>query len=130
LAEVRKVVEEVLSAEGEEAEVVKDVLRALAIFHGVLWESELLEDIMKVRDYQLPYVPSPDKLKRAVDKLASLGLVEVEERTRGSIVSPATYTDRLIKIKNLVAVKNALLHDSVYMRALNARARALREAMK
>ena len=126
---VREKVEEILAAGGEEAEVVKDVLRALALFHGVLWESEVAEDIMKMRDYRVPYVPTADKVRRAIEILSAEGLVKVEERVRGSLTSPSTYRDRLLKLVDMWGVREALLRDPVYLRAYSARMRALKDAV-
>lgn len=127
---IREKVLSLLESEGEDAEVVKDVLRVLAVFHGVLWESELLQDILKVREYQVPYVPTPDKLRKAVDKLEKEGIVIVEERTRGLALSPSTYKDRLIRLVKPLEVKAALYQDPIYARAVATRAYALKKALK
>ena len=110
-----KLVRDLLKRRGEE-ELLLDVVRALAAFHGVLWESEFTIDIAKVRGFSLSYIPTRRDISKAIDRLAEMGLVTVEERPRGSMFSPKTYTDRLVRLKDFPLVRSILFSEDPIFR--------------
>ena len=61
----------------EESRLLIDILRVLVIFNGILWESEIIPDILKVNDRYLDYIPENEEVRRCVNKLAKEGFIEV-----------------------------------------------------
>ncbi len=109
-----------MAASDELGTLKMDIVRALTAFNGVLWESELYDDIVKVRGEEPPYAPDPDLVDRALRELEGEGIVAVEERTRSTVFGSRTYRDRLVRLRDPAAAKEALWEDPVF-RAYMAR---------
>jgi len=112
LEEVRvKVAVTLKSEEG----IVGDVLRVLAIHHGVAWRSELLVDLAKFYRFRLrQQAIVRHSVDSAVRRLEELDLLTVEERRRGSVTDSRTYSETLIRLRDTKAVRTALLSDVAF----------------
>ena len=91
-----------------------DILRALAVFNGISWMSELIPDIVKIHNYSIDYLPTDEMVDEALRQLEAAGFISIEPRMRGGFLAREVYVDRLIRLKDLRAVKDALAHDKVY----------------
>ncbi|RLE67733.1 MAG: hypothetical protein DRJ43_06880, partial [Thermoprotei archaeon] len=60
-----------------------DIVRALVIYHGVLWMSELPKSLSNLRRGALPYIMTGEGVLRALKRLEEKGLVSLERRIRG-----------------------------------------------
>lgn len=107
-----------------------DVIRVLAIFNGVSWISEIIPDIVKLRGRVPDYALTDTLLDRALEELRSGGLVSVESRRRGMFPSKGVYEDKLVKLRDLGAVRRALAGDEIYKGYLSRQMEAIRRAME
>ena len=107
-----------------------DVIRVLAIFNGVSWISEIIPDIVKLRGRVPDYALTDTLLDRALEELRSSGLVIVESRRRGMFPSKGVYEDKLVKLKDLGAVRRALAGDEIYKGYLSRQMEAIKRAME
>jgi len=99
----------------EECKLMVDILRLLVMYHNRIWESEILKDLLKMYTFSISYVPTPKAISKALSKLHERGLIELEERIRGSPVSSETYSDRLITLKFPEEVRRAFYRDPLYL---------------
>ncbi|RLF24722.1 MAG: hypothetical protein DRN15_01935 [Thermoprotei archaeon] len=124
-------IKRLLEAEDDVSKLALDTLRALAVFHGVLWLSELPTDIIKIRRGLPEYPLTPELLVSAVKLLEDLGLVTTEERTRGFMLGPGTHLDVLIRLVDHIGIKRTLYFiDSEFARYLVERDQRIREALR
>ena len=107
-----------------------DVIRVLAIFNGVSWISEIIPDIVKLRGRVPDYALTDTLLDRALEELRSGGLVIVESRRRGMFPSKGVYEDKLVKLRDLGAVRRALAGDEIYKGYLSRQMEAIKRAME
>jgi len=107
-------IRELLRRDDELSKLKIDILRALVVFNGISWMSELIPDIVKIHNYSIDYLPTDDMVDEALRQLEAAGFVSIEPRMRGGFLAREVYVDRLIRLKDLRAVKDALAHDKVY----------------
>ena len=112
--DVKKEVERLRASKEEDEQLMLDILRVLTIFHGRVWESEMLRDLSKIHGFNISYIPTPSSISRALERLKEKGLVELEERRRGFPLRPGTYIDRMIILKNFDEFKEAFSADPIY----------------
>ena len=123
----KQIVEEILRGGGELNKLKADILRALTIFNGVSWMSELIPDILKIRGYSIDYLPDEKLLDKALDQLEAANLISVEARRRGDFPSNRIYVDKLIKLRDPETVRKALARDEIYKRYLSRQMEFFRE---
>lgn len=80
VSELRKLLEE----GGVEGEVARDVLRALIVFGGSLWASELEDAVNRVKLGRVEYAWDRKTVEKVLKKLQGIGVVSVEKRVRAS----------------------------------------------
>jgi len=107
-----------------------DIVRVLAIFNGISWISEIILDIVKLRGHVPDYPLTDVMLDRALEELESSGLVSVESRRRGMFPSKGVYEDKLVKLRDLGAVRRALAGDEIYKGYLSRQMEAIKRAME
>jgi len=88
-----------------------DIVRALVIYHGVLWMSELPKSLSNLRRGALPYIMTGEGVLRALKRLEEKGLVSLERRIRGKALSPSTYEDIYITLTDQVRANKELKDD-------------------
>ena len=115
----KQIIEEILRSSGELNKLKADILRALTIFNGVSWMSELIPDILKIRGYSIDYLPGEKLLDKALDQLEAANLISVEARRRGDFPSNRIYVDKLIKLRDPETVREVLARDEIYKRYLS-----------
>jgi len=122
----------VLAREGESKlyRMMADSMRILALYNGVSWRSELIPDLLMLYRFldRLEAVNSR-LVDEALDKLESEGLVTVEERVRGSWLTPGTFTDKLIRLVDLATATEILRRDETFVRFVHERYRGFRERL-
>ena len=123
----KQIVEEILRSGGELNKLKADILRALTIFNGISWMSELIPDILKIRGYSINYLPDEKLLDKALSQLEAANLISVEARRRGDFPSNRTYVDKLIKLRDPETVREALARDEIYKRYLSRQMEFFRE---
>jgi len=114
-----------LRGNDELSKLKADILRALAIFDGISWMSELIPDIVKIHNYSLDYLPTDEMVDEALQQLEAEGLLLIEPRMRGGFTAGEVYVDKLIRLKDLKAIKDALAQDEVYKNYLSQRMETL-----
>jgi len=124
----KPVIEEILEGGDELSKLKADVLRALAVFNGVSWMSELLPDILKIRGYSIDYMPSEKLLEEALGQLEAAKLVSVEARRRGDFPSKRIYVDKLVRLRDPETVRRMLASDEIYKSYLSRQLEILRRA--
>ena len=123
----KQIVEEILRSSGELNKLKADILRALTIFNGISWMSELIPDILKIRGYSINYLPDEKLLDKALSQLEAANLISVETRRRGDFPSNRTYVDKLIRLRDPETVREALARDEIYKRYLSRQMEFFRE---
>ncbi len=103
----------------EEDELAGDIIRVLALYSNVLWESEIkweIESMNSTLDVKTDFSKFDEKL----DLLSRNGLIVMERRIRGSLsgVNPEEY---LIKLVNPSGVVDILKFDDKIRRYIEAR---------
>jgi len=103
----------------EEDELAGDIIRVLALYSNVLWESEIkweIESMNSTLDVKTDFSKFDEKL----DLLSRNGLIVMERRIRGSLsgVNPEEY---LIKLVNPSGVVDVLKFDDKIRRYIEAR---------
>lgn len=124
----KPVIEEILEGGDELSKLKADVLRALAVFNGVSWMSELLPDILKIRGYSIDYMPSEKLLEEALGQLEAAKLVSVEARRRGDFPSKRIYVDKLVRLRDPETVRRMLASDEIYKSYLSRQLEILRRS--
>ena len=123
----KQIIEEILRSSGELNKLKADILRALTIFNGVSWMSELIPDILKIRGYSIDYLPGEKLLDKALSQLEAANLISVEARKRGDFPSNRIYVDKLIRLRDPEAVREVLARDEIYKRYLSRQMELFRE---
>jgi len=123
----KQIIEEILRSSGELNKLKADILRALTIFNGVSWMSELIPDILKIRGYSIDYLPGEKLLDKALSQLEAANLISVEARKRGDFPSNRIYVDKLIRLRDPETVREVLARDEIYKRYLSRQMELFRE---
>jgi len=123
----KQIIEEILRSSGELNKLKADILRALTIFNGVSWMSELIPDILKIRGYSIDYLPGEKLLDKALSQLEAANLISVEARKRGDFPSNRIYVDKLIRLRDPETVREVLARDEIYKRYLSRQMEFFRE---
>jgi hypothetical protein len=117
----------------EESELTKlaaNVLRVLLIYHGVCWRTELPEDLIKFyRTMEEFGSINLDLLDKAINYLEAEGMILVEYRKRGELLSKEVYVDKLIKLKDFNEVSKAFQRDEAFIKYRFKRAEAIKRAL-
>ncbi|HDI31776.1 MAG TPA: hypothetical protein ENF80_03060 [Thermofilum sp.] len=92
-----------------------DIVRALLIYHGVLWMSEIPRSLSNIRRGAIPYVITGESVLRALKRLEKNGIVKLEKKTRGKALSPTTYEDLFISLINMKEASKELREDPIIM---------------
>ena len=103
--------EKIVRQNDAESMVMLDVLRALIVFGGSLWLSELRDAIQRVRLGEVGYTLDEKLLSRALKTLSSLNVVSLEKRVRASEKASGE-KDVLVRLVSEDA-RRLLLGDSV-----------------
>ncbi len=108
-----------------------DILRILSVFYGVLWKTEISQDLIKFyRTIGEPEIVNPKMIDEAIKNLENLGLIKTEERIRGIPLSTKTYQDLLVHLTDKFATKKILQKDEKYRKYIFKREKAIKEALK
>lgn len=127
---LREKIEELKNRDDEFGKLQLDVIRVLTIFNGILWKSEIILDIMKIHGHVMDYLPTEKMLEEVLEQLKADGIIDVEVRERGMMLSRGVYKDKLIKLLNLRKVKTVLASDKVYREYLGRKMEMLRQALQ
>lgn len=107
-----------------------DIIRALAIFNGVSWMTEIIPDIVKLRGGILDYPLREGLLNEALRELELDEIILIEPRVRGIPYSKGVYEDKLVRLRDLPAAKRALAGDEAYRSYLCRQMEAIRRALE
>jgi len=108
-----------------------DILRILSVFYGVLWKTEISQDLIKFyRTIGEPEIVNPKMIDEAIKNLENLGLIKTEERIRGIPLSTKTYQDLLVHLTDKFATKKILQKDEKYRKYIFKGEKAIKEALK
>ncbi len=127
---LREKIEELKNRDDEFGKLQLDVIRVLTIFNGILWKSEIIPDIMKIHGHVMDYLPTEKMLEKVLEQLKADGIIDVEVRERGMMLSRGVYKDKLIKLLNLGEAKALLASDKVYREYLGRKMEMLRQALQ
>ncbi len=127
---LREKIEELKNRDDEFGKLQLDVIRVLTIFNGVLWKSEIIPDIMKIHGHVMDYLPTEKMLEKVLEQLKADGIIDVEIRERGMMLSRGVYKDKLIKLLNLGEARAVLASDKVYREYLSRKMEMLRQALQ
>lgn len=115
----------------EKGGVEADTLRVLAARNGVAWSSELPMDLTEMYDFLgTRSEASREEVERALKKLASDGLVSLENRKRTAGVSGEPAKDILVNVNDLRGLRLALTQDDIYRRYNYGRYTRVRDALE
>ena len=132
LPEVEEEILNLLAKAGEDAisNLMLDILRILSVFHGVLWKTEISQDLIKFyRTLGEPEIINPKMIDAAIKNLENIGLIRTEKRVRGMPFSIQTYQDLLVRLTDKFATREILQKDEKYRRYILERDKAIREAL-
>ena len=90
--------------------VMGDVLRVLYLCMGSLWFPELIMELRGFRETLGEEAPSSDEVKRAVNELAKLGLIEMRRGIRATFYREGEET-YLISVRRTPEILSELLRD-------------------
>ena len=113
---IEKRISEILSAEkrGGMPRLMLDVLRALVVYRGTSWKSELVRELSFFHAFKgEPEVVGGEELNEALGSLEKEGLVKVERRVRADMSARSDVEDQLITLVDFLATRNALARDRV-----------------
>jgi len=108
--------------------IAGDAIRVLGLFYGVLWQSELLSEMIALR----VTLGEPEEsvsfrdVERAVKMLEERGIVSVEDRLRASLSNVRGVPDKLVKLVGYPELLKVLVVDERMQRYLIARRGILR----
>ena len=84
------------ASEDDVSSLMLDILRILSVFHGVLWKTEISQDLIKFyKTLGEPEIINPKMIDIAIKNLEKMGLIRTEQRVRGMAFSTKTYQDLL-----------------------------------
>ena len=132
LPEVEEEILNLLAKAGEDAisNLMLDILRILSVFHGVLWKTEISQDLIKFyRTLGEPEIINPKMIDVAIKNLENIGLIRTEKRVRGMPFSIQTYQDLLVHLTDKFATREILQKDEKYRKYILERDKAIREAL-
>jgi len=116
--------------ETELSKMKMNVVRALAVYKGVSWKTELFLDLVKLLQFLgQPDIIEPRILDKALDSLASDGIISVEDRTRGAMLKKGICKDQLLRLNDLVDVRSVLEKDPVFAQYMHSRDKMIRDAL-
>lgn len=121
-----------LNKAGEDAvsSLMLDILRILSVFYGVLWKTEISQDLIKFyRTIGEPEIVNPKMIDEAIKNLENMGLIKTEKRIRGMPLSTQTYQDLLVHLTDKFATKKILQKDKKYRKYILKREKAIKEAL-
>jgi len=119
------------ASEDAVSSLMLDILRILSVFYGVLWKTEISQDLIKFyRTIGEPEIVNPKMIDEAIRNLENLGLIKTEERIRGIPLSTKTYQDLLVHLTDKFATKKILQKDEKYRKYIFKREKAIKEALK
>ena len=115
----------------EKGGVEADILRVLAAQNGVAWSSELPMDLTEMYDFLgTGSEASRQDVERALKKLASDGLVSLENRKRTTAVSGGPAKDTLVNVNDLHGLRLALTRDDIYRQYSYGRYTRIKDALE
>lgn len=107
-----------------------DILRILSVFHGVLWKTEIFQDLIKFyKTLGEPEIINSRMIDTAIKNLEEMGLIRTEQRVRGMAFSTKTYQDLLIHLEDRMTTKKILQKDEKYRKYIFEREKAIKEAL-
>jgi len=107
-----------------------NVVRALAVYKGVSWKTELFLDLRKLSEFLgQPEIIKLRILDKALGSLSLDGIITVEDKTRGAMLEKGVYTDQLIRLNDLARVKTVLEKDLVFAQYTHHRDRIIKDAL-
>lgn len=121
-----------LNKAGEDAvsSLMLDILRILSVFYGVLWKTEISQDLIKFyRTIGELEIVNPKMIDEAIKNLENMGLIKTEKRIRGMPLSTQTYQDLLVHLTDKFATKKILQKDKKYRKYILKREKAIKEAL-
>jgi len=124
---VANVISDILGNRDDFSILMGDIIRVLSLYFGQLWLSELILELKGFRaslgDNQ---AIDEDEFERAIDKLRTYNVINVEERLRSSLLS-GSVPDKMVKLINLEEVYNAVKDDERYVKYIKLRESILEE---
>jgi len=118
------------ASEDDVSSLMLDILRILSVFHGVLWKTEISQDLIKFyKTLGEPEIINPKMIDIAIKNLEEMGLIKIEQRVRGMTFSTKTYQDLLIHLIDKMATRKILQKDEKYRKYILERERTIREAL-
>ncbi len=120
---IEKQISEMLSSEKRGGLPLLDVLRVLVVDKGVSWRSELVQDMALLRAFKgESEAVDEGQADEAIGKLEKEGLVNVEERVRGTMGARGGVKDELVSLTDFLTTQNALSRDRVLTSYVHERA--------
>ncbi len=114
-------VKELLSSGSGIERVMGDVLRVLGIYRR-LWLAEIYSEIIGMnRTLGEGYEPSVGDVREAVERLARLGYIDVDERVRASFGEPSGVQDLLVTLRLSLDDYRLLVNDKKFRAYQRAR---------
>jgi len=118
------------ASEDAVSSLMLDILRILSVFYGVLWKTEISQDLIKFyRTIGEPEIVNPKMIDEAIRNLENMGLIKTKERIRGMPLSTQTYQDLLVHLTDKFATKKILQKDEKYRKYILKREKAIKEAL-
>ena len=120
---------EVLSSDEENYVLMADIVRVLALYYGVLWMGEIVNEIKSFRStIEGVDVEELDAnaVRKAVEALKEMGIISYEIKTRSSFTGITPVTDLLVKLVDHSLTLNMLASDERFRRYLVEREKVFR----
>lgn len=118
------------ASEDDVSSLMLDILRILAVFHGVLWKTEISQDLIKFyKTLGEPEIINPKMIDIAIKNLEEMGLIRTEQRVRGMAFSTKTYQDLLVHLIDKMTTRKMLQKDEKYRKYVLEREKTIREAL-
>jgi len=118
------------ASEDDVSSLMLDILRILAVFHGVLWKTEISQDLIKFyKTLGEPEIINPKMIDIAIKNLEEMGLIRTEQRVRGMAFSTKTYQDLLVHLIDKMTTRKILQKDEKYRKYVLEREKTIREAL-
>jgi len=118
------------ASEDDVSSLMLDILRILSVFHGVLWKTEISQDLIKFyKTLGEPEIINPKMIDIAIKNLEEMGLIRTEQRVRGMAFSTKTYQDLLVHLIDKMTTRKMLQKDEKYRKYVLEREKTIREAL-